>query len=216
MPASAQASSPATVSSFASLLAGLTSPKPQADSYWNDSALADDVTTISYEQALRAHARYRPTPVPLDAKSSASRSTSVPIDEQALPPRKPPVAEHTPQRPVVFCAPPPTLEEGRKSASVTIRLSEAECVLLHKRATEAGLTVSAYLRSCIFEVETLRGQVKDALSQFRLAPAREPKPVQARQPQHIPDEPLPLRTVLSGWLSRLLARLHRGQRLANA
>lgn len=215
MPASAQASSPSTVSSFASLLAGLASPKPQADSYWDNSALADDVATISYEQALRAHARYRPAQAPLDSKPSIPPSASAAVINLDLPPRKPPVAERNPERPAVFCALPPTLEEGRKSASVTIRLSEAECEQLHKRATEAGLTVSAYLRSCIFEVEALRAQVKDALSQLRSAPTRESKAAQG-QVQQAPTTPLPLRTVLSGWLSRLLARLHRGQRLANA
>jgi hypothetical protein len=38
---------------------------------------------------------------------------------------------------------------------------------LRKRSAEAGITVSAYLRSCAFEVETLRAQVKDAVAQMR-------------------------------------------------
>jgi len=32
---------------------------------------------------------------------------------------------------------------------------------------EAGLTVSAYLRSCTFEAEALRAQVKEALAELR-------------------------------------------------
>ncbi len=52
-----------------------------------------------------------------------------------------------------------------------MRMTEEECVQLHHRAAEAGLTVSAYLRSCAFEVETLRAQVKEALAQLNAASA---------------------------------------------
>jgi hypothetical protein len=54
-----------------------------------------------------------------------------------------------------------------RSASVTIRLSRAECARLHRRAAEAGLTVSAYLRSCALEAEALRAQVKQALTELK-------------------------------------------------
>jgi predicted DNA binding CopG/RHH family protein len=64
---------------------------------------------------------------------------------------------------------PATLERSRKRASITIRLSEEECEQLHKRAAEAGLTVSAYLRSCTIEAEALRAQVKEALAGLRTA-----------------------------------------------
>jgi hypothetical protein len=59
------------------------------------------------------------------------------------------------------------LDESRKAASITVRLSKAECAQLHERAAEAGLTVSAYLRSCTCEVEALRSQVKETLAQLR-------------------------------------------------
>jgi len=52
---------------------------------------------------------------------------------------------------------------------VTIRLSEAECARLRRRATEAGLTVSAYLRSCALEADKLRAQVKAALAELKAA-----------------------------------------------
>ena len=68
-------SSPAPTSpSFAGLLAALAAPtqatgdspnKPSSANKtafsWNDDGLADDVATLSYESALKAHARYRPT-----------------------------------------------------------------------------------------------------------------------------------------------------------
>lgn len=60
-------------------------------------------------------------------------------------------------------------ERSRMRASVTLRMSRAECMQLKERAEEAGLTVSAYLRSCAFEVETLRAQVKQALAELRTA-----------------------------------------------
>jgi hypothetical protein len=64
---------------------------------------------------------------------------------------------------------PASSDRAVKRASITIRLSEPECAQLRQRAAEAGLTVSAYLRSCAFEVETLRTQVKQTLAQLRTA-----------------------------------------------
>lgn len=61
----------------------------------------------------------------------------------------------------------------RKSSSIHIRLSAPESAQLKQRAAEAGLTVSAYLRSCVLEAETLRAQVKQALAQLRVASAPE-------------------------------------------
>jgi hypothetical protein len=54
-----------------------------------------------------------------------------------------------------------------KRASITIRLTEPECAQLRRRAAEAGITVSAYLRSCALEVESLRTQVKETLAHLR-------------------------------------------------
>ncbi len=81
-------------------------------------------------------------------------------------------------------APSDTLAENRKSASITIRLSKPERALLHQRAAAAGLTVSAYLRSCFLDAENLRAQVKETLAQLCSAtPALTPKPVSsATQP----------------------------------
>jgi hypothetical protein len=64
-------------------------------------------------------------------------------------------------------APATQLARNLKAASVTIRLSKEECEQLHRRAAEAGLTVSAYLRSCTFEAESLRAMVKDTLAELR-------------------------------------------------
>jgi len=48
-------------------------------------------------------------------------------------------------------------------------MSKAESEQLHRRAAEAGLTVSAYLRSCTIEAESLRAMVKETMAQLRSA-----------------------------------------------
>jgi len=136
--------------SFAGLLASLTLKKkdPLDD-------LEPDVATLTYESALRAHARYRAEPAfpppaaTAPAADAASKTESAPAAGASSP------------------AAPTRLEENRKRASVTLRLTQSECAQLQQRAAEAGLTVSAYLRSCTFEVESLRAQVKQALAELR-------------------------------------------------
>lgn len=191
MPQPASASPKAV--SFASLLAGFASPakRPSVKSVEDAQdldGLADDVATISYEQALRSHSRTR-TAEATGLTGSAGRAS---VDGD-LPPRKPPqsvrIAEWVPEsdahpyqmseageQPASGVA----ARDNRKGASVTIRLTQAERAQLHQRATEAGLTISSYLRSCVLEAETLRAQVKEALAQLRQNPAAdEKKPVQA-------------------------------------
>lgn len=80
-----------------------------------------------------------------------------------------------------------------RTVSVTIRLSKAECVRLHQRAAEAGVTVSAYLRSCTFEAEALRAQVKAVLAELRSAAAKEK-----------PAAPVKERRSWFRWFARLL------------
>lgn len=165
MPSEAANVPPGTVASgFAKLFAGLTASKAQdrdarADA-WIDDALADDVATISYEQALRTHARYRRPDLP-----------PLPVAELDPEFQKPPqsvrITEWVPENSAS------SLQANRKLASITIRLTRSECNQLRERATAAGLTVSAYLRSCIFEAETLRAQVKDALQQIHSEKERE-------------------------------------------
>lgn len=111
--------------------------------------LEDDVATLSYDQALRVHGRYRPAAAP--------------------PPRlvpAPPATEASKRpEPAVFAA--AGLAHARRSASVTVRLSHGESERLRQRAAESGLTLSDYMRSCVLEVEQLRGQVKETLTALR-------------------------------------------------
>jgi hypothetical protein len=150
--------SPVSASSFASFLASLAAPPQSASPEWNDDLLGDDVATLSYEQPLQAHGHDRP-PAPDREPAPGSESGQSRSDRS------------------VSVSP----DRSLKRASITIRLTEPECAQLRLRAAEAGLTVSAYLRSCAFEVESLRTQVKVTLAQLR-----EPAPA--------PTVPLPSRS----------------------
>jgi hypothetical protein len=169
----------AAANSFAGLLASLTAPKKSA-SDWNDDDLADDAVTLSYENALRTHARYR-APDPADRSlTQPPRDDLGRIDSYELAPveevqKAPPAKPFVPSRPAAPAVPyaarpvPTPFERNLKSASITIRLSKEESEQLHRRAAEAGLTVSAYLRSCTFEAESLRAMVKDTMAQLKAA-----------------------------------------------
>ncbi len=134
-----------SASSFASLFKSFSGPAKNIDETWDDTALLDDVATISYEQALRSNRRVPPVAA---LHTSETQSTQVSTTKR----------QGSAAR-----------EKKRKSSSITIRLTEEEEIQLHERAAAAQLSVSAYLRSCIFEAESLRAQVKEALSQIRAA-----------------------------------------------
>lgn len=59
-----------------------------------------------------------------------------------------------------------SLVDQRKSI-ISIRLTESEIAQLRDRADESGISVSAYMRSCVLEAENLRSQVKQALAEMR-------------------------------------------------
>lgn len=192
MPLRTRAASSSADTSFAGLLADFAAPAPEsdpawpeADPAWIDSLLADDVATIRHKKT-----QYRP-------KSPGPESQPPPGPASAFPQALP---RHSPKGSAKFSQAASPVED-RKSASITIRLSKAECELLHKRAAAADLTISAYLRSCVFEVESLRSEVKDAVSQLRSASAGERKPVQRAVP--------PASHPCSGWLTGLLSRRRR-------
>lgn len=166
---SALADSPAGLSgtvSFAGLLASLTAPRPGGRSTRRGlpgdlDGLEDDVATLSYERAPHTHARHKP---PAEEPNHAVEHQGVEESRSAARAKVAPAPVSQPPR-----------EPGGKRACVTVRMSKAECAQLQQRAAEAGMTVSAYLRSCTFEAESLRAQVKQALAELRAAQAA-PKP----------------------------------------
>jgi hypothetical protein len=226
----ATSGSASAASSFAGLLAALTAPAQERPLAWKEDDLADDVTTLSYERALRAHARYKAVD-PSDhaltqavdsasKQTTASRAADLPPVAQAFDDQE--VMRHdemTPPAPGIKTAAsneaarrlPADLEKNLKCASITIRVSQEECAQLRRRATEAGLTVSAYMRSCTFEAESLRALVKDTLAQLRSEPQH---PGQAPAKVTHAAQELEPRTRFS-WLKRLWPRAH-SHRIAQA
>jgi hypothetical protein len=139
------------------MLAELAAPEKKLPSARDLDGLADDIATLSYESALKTNALYRPS---LGPATEAPRLVEVP---PVAPEAGAPVASAR------MAAVQPAIP--RKLASVTVRLTRVEDEQLRLRAAEAGMTISAYLRSCAFEVETLRAQVKQTIAEMRHAEA---------------------------------------------
>jgi predicted DNA binding CopG/RHH family protein len=178
MPQAGPDSSLPTAPDFAGLLAALTSPSPKPKPGWNDEDLADDVATLSYEQALHTHTRYKAVDTndgALTQVVDSERMRKLTRRDSAFTaasPATPQTREWANDAHRKSAADPSTaIEEDRKRASITIRMSQLECEQLKSRAAEAGLSMSAYLRSCTFEAEALRAQVKEALADLRKANA---------------------------------------------
>jgi hypothetical protein len=180
---------------FAGLLAALTAPAQRHKEPWGDVEVEDDVVSLTYERALRAHSRYRSPELadrslgqPGNAESlrirevvagEAFKDKAVSADRMLFDEEK---AAQTPSTRLGSVSRPDDAvgashgasvlaDRNLKSASITIRLSVAECLQLRQRAGEAGLTVSAYLRSCTFEAESLRELVEDTLAKLRSEPS---------------------------------------------
>jgi hypothetical protein len=220
-PAAPSSASP----TFAGLLAALTSRSSSPANrtpVWDDSDLADDVATLSYERALRTHARYRApdlsdasfAPPVETVQPSALEATPAPVEAEAATARPAAArfaADRAPEPGACAIAAEEAAEDRNlKSASITIRLSKAECKQLRKRAAEAGVTVSSYLRSCTFEAEALRAMVKDTLAQLRSEPAR-PAAVDAGR-----DRSSRVRSSWWRWLRWFWPHTHRGEPAAQA
>jgi hypothetical protein len=177
MQATAAAPSP-TSPSFAGLLAEYADPKRKKPPARDLDGLDDDVVTLSYENALFSQARVRATAAAVArearAREGAAAQLAIAANDVAwdgAPDRDPGIGAGIRAETSAGIA-----AGERKRASITVRLSHAESEQLRLRATEAGLTVSAYLRSCAFEVESLRAQVKKTLAEMkqnRAAPGRD-------------------------------------------
>jgi len=61
----------------------------------------------------------------------------------------------------------PRKSTGLKRCLISLRLSEVESERVRKRAIESGLSMSAYIRSCVLDAEALRSLVKQALAEIR-------------------------------------------------
>lgn len=210
-------SQPPSAADFAGLLAALTGSKPKQETPWSNAELADDVATLTYESALRAHSRYKPTE-PADWSAVAPyelpEALETPVDDEpvvvtAQQPQTAAVgrASNTPSRQLATPfesarADSTPLDQDRKCASITIRMSKAECVQLRQRAAEAGMSVSAYLRSCTFEAESLRAQVKEALAELKCATPGKP-PMKKPPAQSSPNDWIGrMKCIIPPWRTR--------------
>lgn len=174
--------SPASAN-FAAMLAALASPPAEVSEpagAWSESDLGDDVVTLSYERALCAHGRYKPT-----ERSDWQPKPPPQVDERLTPQGNRESLD--------------AFDGDLRTASVTVRLSKGECARLHERAAEAGLTVSAYMRSCTVEAEALRAQVKAALTGMRPPGAKDQLATPAR------EGPSVFVWATFQWLARLFA-----------
>jgi hypothetical protein len=201
-----------TAPDFAGLLAALAAAKPIELPTWKDEELPQDVATLSYECALRRHARYKSGDVEGlgGTKVPATNLPHSSVDAQNL--ANPRLLSEEPMRRAVAAI--QMSERDRKCASVTIRMSQAECEQLRQRAAEAGLTISAYLRSCTFEAEALRTQVKQALAELRTSHASDDKLVEYQEKQNTSAATKEALRNPSGnysrlgWLRRIVPDLH--------
>ncbi|MGD0630196.1 MAG: hypothetical protein ABR987_12630 [Terracidiphilus sp.] len=206
---------------FAGILSSLAEPGRKRPPVRDLDGLDDDVATFSYERALRAHSRFRKPDPPesidhLDDRALTQPAPSKPLRiHEVFPADLEPAAETAPEparsawvadpEPEAAHEISPAHDRNLKSASITIRLSKGECAQLRQRAAEAGLTISAYLRSCTVEADLLRAQVKDTLAQMR---AEAPKENQEAAPA-VPEPRF-------GWLLRFWPREHARRRIAQA
>jgi hypothetical protein len=199
--------------SFAGSLAEIVSPEKKFPPARDLDGLADDVAVFSYEQALRIQSRSHPVRPAIAPKADAAPGDA--SGRCILTPRTETIPSFG------KCAPSPAASAfqaaGRRHSSVTIRLSAQESEQLHLRAVEAGLTVSAYLRSCALEVENLRTEVKATLAQLRSQSVSSQPVSPESNPQtnseSNPVSPVPHRLLIRSWLRSLLGFLTRPTRL---
>jgi hypothetical protein len=164
-PSPARDSSGDSFAAFLARLAGL----PDWDADTPDQSVLpepadareEEIALLSYEHALRSTARARSIaePVCMDSESSLAHS---------------------------FVSTAVKIS-GPRRCRATIRLTAAEDETLRQRAAESGLAISAYVRSCVFEVESLRAQVKQMMAEFR---AVAPGPVYSAAEPQVPTFPV--------------------------
>jgi hypothetical protein len=72
----------------------------------------------------------------------------------------------------------PVAAEPRTTA-LSMRISSTEHALLRRRATDANISVSCYLRNCFLEVESLRAQLTRTIAEQEMASAQMPQRISA-------------------------------------
>jgi hypothetical protein len=129
----------------------------------------EDLASLSYETALRTSTR--------KANRTRNSQPPKPSSKTALAVQPSPKApEPRPFEPRPF-----EIVEPRH-ARTTIRFTAGENKLLRKRAAENSIAVSAYVRSCVLEVESLRSQLQQLMTELR-SPAAPHSAYSVTEPQ---------------------------------
>jgi hypothetical protein len=151
----AQSSARSLTRSGATLASAARSPAKAAKvhktlSHGKSSKNARAATELRAQSAHLSHATPAKTadPLPEPGRQLARRDTTQPEELRLELP-------HT------------NLQLEHRHAVVSIRLNDSEIERLRQRAAESGISVSAYMRSCVLEAEHLRAQVKQALAEMR-------------------------------------------------
>jgi hypothetical protein len=152
---------------FATFLAKLSEQPGIHAAHEMDDALGEEMELLSYEHALRA-----PVPKPTKPVPPATPSATLATGETTI----------------------SLVTTEKRKIRTSICVTQSENALLHQRAAENGLSVSAYVRACVFEVEALRAQVKQMMAQVHTASASAefspPKPaIDAAAEQPVLDAP---------------------------
>jgi hypothetical protein len=121
--------------------------EPETDALSDLGVSEDDLAALSYEHALRAQSRVQKRAAQKSPKRAVKRALATQPSTTAI-----------------------QIADSRRCRS-TIRFTVAENELLHARAAESDLAVSAYIRSCVLEVESLRAQVRQMMGEMRSAPS---------------------------------------------
>ncbi|HEX3438532.1 MAG TPA: hypothetical protein VHT24_17305 [Pseudacidobacterium sp.] len=123
------------------------------------------VREVSYEEAKRSSRRDAPAEVsdtnrkPAGKDHQDKRGTAM----VAAAPIEKPDFRQTLEKQIAIV---PTIQRSssltveRRSSMLSIRVTDAERSLFKSRAAEANLSVSAYMRQCVLQVEELRTQVE--------------------------------------------------------
>lgn len=157
------------------------------------SRAKDGVRELTYDEAIRRTQRRqrfgKPLPKVEDSAPFATQTTKHRKAAKSGKPKKKIVAKHqqpkVPRKADAIAAPePPAFHQvlaekvsilpaaasneltiaDRKTTALSLRISLVEHTLLKKRASEANLSVSSYLRNCVLEVEELRARVDHLLT----------------------------------------------------
>jgi len=147
----------------------------------------DGIREVTYSSALRATNSRRKVltdlvlPAPEPAPSKPPRRTSQPRTPKSSAGRRrtAPVYSAIPsqnQSPLSPAKASSQIQEpSNRVVSLSVRLAAEECALVRSRAAEARLSVSAYLRQCVLDVDAMRIFVEKISTELQSSAAAGPQ-----------------------------------------